>query len=135
MGLSGYSAKLAIVWFIILQEVNPTFTLRTIQANQQRGLSSYSAKQSHCWVYQSTQPSQLTVGFIRLSSQGSHMAKCIIRHNQANTPLGLSGCSAKPIYDWVYQDAQLSQYAIGFIRPPAKPIYVWVYQAAKEVER
>ena len=99
------------------------------------GLSGYSTKPSHYWVYQATYPSQLIVGFIMLSSQGSHMDKCTSRHNQANTTLGLLGYSSKPIYDWVYQDAQPSQYTIGFIRLSAKPIYVWVYQDVKAVER
>ena len=63
-----------------------------------------------------------TVGFIRLSNQESHMAKCTTRHSQANYQLGLSGFSSKPISNWVYKAAQPSQYTIGFIRLSANPI-------------
>ena len=72
------------------------------------GLSGYSAKPSHYWVYQVTQPRQ---------------------HSQ----LGLSGCPAKdhtwtnahqdivnPTHHWVYQATQPSQYTIGFIRLPSQ---------------
>ena len=71
------------------------------------GLSGHTTKASYYWVYQASQSSQLTIGFIRLSSQGSHMAKCTTRHNQSN-------------YSWVYQASQPSQYMIGFIRLPSQ---------------
>ena len=54
------------------------------------GLSANLAKPSHYWVYQASQPSQYTIGFIRLPKQ-------------ANIPLGLSSC-------------QPSQSTFGFIK-------------------
>ena len=41
--------------------------------------TSRHSRPMHCWVYQATQPSQYTIGFIMLP-------------NQANIPLGLLGC-------------------------------------------
>ena len=71
----------------------------------------------------------ITVGFIRLSNQGSHMAKCTTRHNQANTPfgfirllsqdniqLGLPSFPTKPIYHWVYQVVSQANLCLGLSR-------------------
>ena len=45
-----------------------------------------------------------------------------IRHIQSKYQLGITGCSAKPISNWVSQAAQPSQYTIWFDKSPAKPI-------------
>ena len=129
MGFIGYTAKASHSWvsqaiqpsqltvgFHRLHTINPTFTLRTSQANK--------------WDYLATQPSHLTTGFIRLLSQSiiqiwvyqvvhtriTHMAKMhkkthpsqlpigfIRLLNQANIQLGFTGFPAKPIYNWVSQ--------------------------------
>ena len=96
------------------------------------GLSGYSAKPSHCWVNQATHPSQLTVGLIRLSIQGSHMVKCTSRHSQANTLLGLKRSSYKPKSNWVYQATHPIQYTIGFHRHSSNPISFGFYRMLRQ---